>query len=150
MVGDIETLFGWSNNLALLGWVLLLFSPKRWGWVLAVAGIVIPALLSVLYGGLMLAQFATVEGGGFSSVAAVRALFSNDHVLLAGWVHYLAFDLAVGTMIARKADEAGLSRLIQAPILILTFMFGPLGFLLFIPTDAGWRAIGGARREALA
>jgi hypothetical protein len=47
-------------------------------------------------------------------------------------VHYLAFDLFVGGVIAKQADEIGLSRLIQAPILLLTFMFGPFGYLLFI------------------
>lgn len=143
MPGDIETLFGWSGNLALIGWALLIFSPRRWGLVLLVAGIVIPALLATLYGGLMLTHFATVEGGGYGSLAEVKALFENDAVLLAGWVHYLAFDLAIGAVIAQRADAAGLSRIVQTPILLFTFMFGPLGFLFFVVTDAGWRAIGG-------
>ena len=142
---DIETLFGWSGNLALIGWLLLLLSPKRWSWVLFGAGIFIPALLSTLYGGLMLTHFASVEGGGFGSLSEVKALFGNDAVLLAGWVHYLAFDLAIGAVIAQRADAAGLSRIVQTPILLFTFLFGPLGFLLFVLTDAGWRTIGGAR-----
>ncbi len=143
MTFNIETLFGLSSNAAMVGWLLLLFSPKRWEWVLFIAGILIPALLSTLYGGLMLTHFASVEGGGYSSLKEVRALFSNDAVLLAGWVHYLAFDLAIGAMIARRADAAGLTRLVQIPILFFTFMFGPLGFLLFVLTEAGWRAISG-------
>ncbi len=144
---DVETLFSWSGNLAMIGWLLLMFSPKRWEWVLFAAGILIPALLGALYGGLMMAYFAGVDGGGYGSFAAVRALFASDEALLAGWIHYLAFDLAIGSMIARRADASGLSRLIQLPILFFTFMFGPLGFLLFVLTDGGWRAVGGVRNS---
>lgn len=150
MPTDVETLFTWSGNIALIGWVLLMFSPKRWGWVLLTAGVIIPALLGALYGGLMLTHFADAEGGGYNSIAQVRALFSNDAVLLAGWVHYLAFDLAIGAVIAQRADASGLSRLVQIPILFFTFMFGPLGFLLFVLTDAAWRSIGGERNTTTA
>ncbi|PQA87985.1 ABA4-like family protein [Hyphococcus luteus] len=145
---NVETLFSWSGNLAMIGWLLLLFSPKRWEWVLFAAGIVIPGLLSALYGGLMMAYFAGVDGGGYGSFAAVRALFASDEALLAGWIHYLAFDLAIGAVIAARADASGLTRLIQIPILFFTFMFGPLGFLLFVLTDGGWRAVGGVRGAA--
>jgi len=51
--------------------------------------------------------------------------------LLAGWVHYLAFDLFVGSWISIQADKIGISRLLQAPILVATFLFGPLGFVIF-------------------
>lgn len=150
---DVETLFSWSGNLAMIGWLLLVFSPRRWEWVLFTAGIVIPGLLSTLYGGLVMAHFAGAEGGGYGSLGEVRALFARDEALLAGWVHYLAFDLAIGAMIARRADASGLTRLVQIPILFFTFMFGPLGFLLFILTDGGWRAIarlGGAKEKGAA
>ncbi len=147
---DVDTLFSWSGNLAMIGWLLLMFSPKRWEWVLFAAGILIPALLGALYGGLMMANFAGVDGGGYGSFAAVRALFASDEALLAGWIHYLAFDLAIGAIIARRADASGLSRLVQLPILFFTFMFGPLGFLLFVLTDAGWRLIGGKRNTTTA
>jgi hypothetical protein len=58
-------------------------------------------------------------------------------VLLAGWIHYLAFDLFVGRWIASEADKMGISRLIQGPILFGTFMFGPLGLLVFHILSAG-------------
>jgi len=59
-------------------------------------------------------------------------------MLLAGWVHYLAFDLFVGGWIAVQCDKIGINRLIQAPILVLTFMFGPVGFAIFIAMRAGY------------
>lgn len=81
----------------------------------------------------MLSIFGRVEGG-FGSFADIKTLFQSDHMIAAGWIHYLAFDLFVGAWIARRADDIGLSRLIQAPILALTFMFGPAGYALFMVT----------------
>ncbi len=150
MPNDLATLFGLSSNLAMIGWLLLILSPRRWRWLLFVSGIFIPALLGALYGGLMLVNFATVEGAGYGSLSQVKALFSNDAVLLAGWVHYLAFDLAIGAVIAKRADDAGLSRLVQIPILLATFMFGPVGFLLFVLTQSGWRIMSPSRQGAAA
>ena len=68
----------------------------------------------------------------YNTLADVAKLLSNDHILLAGWVHYLAFDLFIGAWISRQSDDAGISRVVQAPILASTFMFGPLGLLLFL------------------
>ncbi len=144
MLHDPDVLFSMSGLLVMIGWLLLIASPKRWKWLLWGVGIGIPCVLSVLYGGLMMVNFATVDGGGYGSLGQVRALMQNDAVLLAGWVHYLAFDLAIGAFIAQKADAAGISRVIQIPILLLTFQFGPVGFLLFVLVDGGWRAVGGS------
>ena len=69
--------------------------------------------------------------GDFGSLAGVASLFANPWLLLAGWVHYLAFDLMIGVMIARKTADEGLPRLILLPILPLTFLFGPIGWLIF-------------------
>jgi hypothetical protein len=57
---------------------------------------------------------------------ALRKLFMTDAGIVVGWTHYLAFDLFVGLWISRDADAKGFSRLVQAPILLLTFLAGPL------------------------
>ena len=49
---------------------------------------------------------------------------------LAGWVHYLAYDLFIGAFVSRQIMERKLSRLFLIPILPLAFLFGPIGFLL--------------------
>lgn len=116
----------------MLGWLILIFLPRRWkqlGWI---PQFVIPFGLSMLYVTLVLTSFGTIEGGGFGSLEQVKILFANDMALLGGWVHYLAFDLFIGAWIARKADEISMSRILQAPILLSTFMLGPLGLLLFL------------------
>lgn len=125
-----EQLFSSASTLAMLGWVILVFLPRRWKWVNSIPAMLIPLILSVLYSVLIARYFFSAEGG-FDSLANVQQLFTYPAAALAGWVHYLAFDLFVGGVIA-KADEIRLSRLIQAPILLLTFMFGPFGYLLFM------------------
>ena len=123
----------WGNLFALPGWIVLIFLPRRWPSLLQFPEMVVPLVLGFIYGGVMLALFGRVEGG-FGSFVEIKALFQSDYMLAAGWIHYLAFDLFVGTWIAKRSDEIGLSRLIQAPILGLAFMFGPAGYALFVLT----------------
>jgi hypothetical protein len=134
-------IFQLGNQIALVGWAILIFLPWRFPLLLAVPKFAIPALLALAYSGLMLTNFFA-SGGGYGSIEEVRALFAVDEVLVAGWLHYLAFDLFVGVWIAERSDEARIPRLIQAFFLAGTFMFGPIGLLLFLVTRAAvpsWR-----------
>ncbi|MFT5502572.1 MAG: hypothetical protein ACI8XC_000277 [Gammaproteobacteria bacterium] len=125
-----EQLFSSASTLAMLGWVILIFLPRRWEWLNRAPALFFPIILSAVYSILIARYFFSAEGG-FDTLSNVQQLFTYPGAALAGWIHYLAFDLFIGGMIAKQADEVGLSRLIQAPILSLTFMFGPLGYLLF-------------------
>ena len=133
-----DALFGWAGQAAMIGWAILIFLPRLWPWLVAIPRFVIPLGLSLLYAGLVMIHFFTAEGGGFGSLAEVRALFTVEEALLAGWVHYLAFDLFIGGWIAVEADKLGLARLLQAPILLMTFMFGPVGLALFLLMRTGY------------
>jgi len=126
-----EQLLASANTVAALGWFILIFLPRGWQWLNPIASMLIPLVLSVLYS-VLIARYFFLAEGGFDTLANVQQLFTYPAVALAGWVHYLAFDLFVGGVIAKQADEIGLSRLIQAPVLLLTFIFGPFGYLLFI------------------
>ena len=126
-----EDWFSLAGGLAMLGWVILILAPRRWPWLNAIPAIGIPLLISLGYGVLVITEFGKAEGGGYSSLAEVSLLFSVPGVLLAGWIHYLAFDLLVGAWIAKEADLRGIQRWVQAPILVATFMLGPVGFLTF-------------------
>lgn len=129
---NVDYWFSVLGNLAMFGWVILVFLPWRNRWIFIVTGIIIPALLGLAYVIFLVPNFTSVEGAGYGSLAQVSALFSKPILLLAGWVHFLAFDLAVGTYIAVQCDKLKISRIIQAPILLLTFLFGPVGYLIFI------------------
>jgi hypothetical protein len=139
--------FALANPFALVGWLILAAAIvlRRPWWRDEFAGVVWPVLLSVLYIAVLAVGWATTTGS-LSSLAGVRELFSNDWALLAGWVHYLAFDLIVGAWIAAQVERADLSRFLLIPVLPLTFLFGPMGFFLFIALRRGFG--GGAAAEA--
>jgi len=124
-----DALFQIANPMALLGWIALLgfpFAPKA---IEVISGYVIPALLSLLYFAMILVHWSGAEGG-FDSLANVMLLFTDPGAALAGWTHFLAFDLFLGTWAAKTARAEGIKHIFMIPSLFLTFMFGPIGFLL--------------------
>jgi ABA DEFICIENT 4-like len=136
-----ERLFSIANPIALVGWILLITLPRqRWAAIAAVWAI--PGLLAVAYV-VVLATHLVGSPGGFSSLPAVTTLFGNPWLLLAGWLHYLAFDLVVGSWEARDARERGVPHLALVPCLVLTFLFGPAGWLLYLLAR---RVVGDAAR----
>ena len=129
-------IFSIANVVAMCGWLLLIVLPrKRWVTHL-VSGAAIPAVLAMLYM-IILAMHFFGSAGGFSSLPDVALLFSNPWLLLAGWIHYLAFDLLVGSWEARDARDRGIAHIFVVPCLILTFLFGPAGWLLYLGIRSG-------------
>jgi Domain of unknown function (DUF4281) len=124
-----ETVFSASSKLAMVGWALLVIAP-RWRWSQRIASAVIPLTLAIVYLVLIALHFAK-SPGGFGTLDQVALLFENHWLLVAGWMHYLAFDLFLGAWQAREARRLGISHFLVIPCLLLTFMFGPVGFLLF-------------------
>jgi hypothetical protein len=147
-----DVLFGHAGTLALAGWVVLALGIALRAPLLrdGIAGLVIPLMLSTLYTALVAIHWWSAEGG-YGGLDQVAALFRSEGMLLAGWVHYLAFDLFVGAWIARDAAGRGVPRWLMIPILPLTFLFGPVGLLawLMIRTAVGARERG-ALKESLA
>jgi hypothetical protein len=125
----LEGVFSACNLLAMAGWVLLLAVPRN-RRAMTIAGTLIPLTLAAIYLALFVLH-ARESQGGFSSLAAVAQLFDNHWLLLAGWVHYLAFDLFIGAWETRDAIARGVPRLLLAPCLLLTFMLGPIGLLCY-------------------
>lgn len=132
---DPATAFDLGGKLAMLGWLGLiasLFIVRVRPATQLATRLIIPALLAVAYGLLIWTGFGEAEGGGFGSIAEVRALFGSDSALTAGWLHYLAFDLFVGSWIVADGIERRVPALLILPCLPLTLMFGPLGLLLYL------------------
>jgi hypothetical protein len=125
-----EAAFSIANTTALASWILLAVLPRqRWVSHLLTA-LVVPALFSAGYVALIATRWAGASGG-FSRLAGVAALFGDPWLLLAGWMHYLAFDLLVGSWEVRDAQARGVPHLLVVPCLFLTFVFGPAGWLLY-------------------
>ncbi|MCK0100190.1 ABA4-like family protein [Qipengyuania sp. S6317L1] len=133
-----STVFSAANILAMIAWVVLILLPRH---PIALAGVLYlgAGLLSMVYavalGGVLSGFIPAGEGGAganFTSIEGVRDIFASDGGVTIGWVHYLAFDLFVGLWIARDGDAKFISRFIQAPILLLTFVAGPAGLLFWL------------------
>ena len=127
-----EIVFSLASGFAVVGWLVLAggaITRKR-GLVTLAAGRIWPLAFSGLYFLLILFFFARAPGG-FDSLAHVQALFTAPWAALAGWVHYLAFDLFVGAWITAEVLRLSLPRLVLVAILPLTFLFGPIGLLAF-------------------
>jgi hypothetical protein len=140
---SVDVIFQAASTLVLVGWVALLLSWVAPVWAQRIAGLALPLLLSVAYAGLILAFWSRAEGG-FGSLDAVMTLFTQPEIALAGWIHYLAFDLFVGAWEVRVARREGIAFPLVVPCLALTFLFGPAGFLAF----TALRAARATRRTA--
>lgn len=132
-----DAVFGAVNLLAMIAWAGLILLPR---WPALLSGVLYlgVGLLCLIYAtgliGLLSGVIPNPDGGGadFTTIAGVRAIFASDAGVTIGWTHYLAFDLFVGLWIARDGDAKGISRLVQAPILLATFIAGPLGLGIWL------------------
>ena len=136
-------LFGFTNALALAGWVMLAAlprGPKSSSIILYGCVAMLCLIYAVLFVLLVskLVDPGAVGGasgqGDFRSIAGIRGLFASDGGIVIGWTHYLAFDLFVGLWIAKDADHKGFSRLVQVPFLFATLMAGPIGLFAWLVT----------------
>jgi hypothetical protein len=139
-----DFLFGFTNAVALMGWVMLAALPRgpksmalvMYGCV-AMLCLIYAVMFVLLFGNLVdPVRVAGASAANLSdySVAGIRALFASDGGIVIGWTHYLAFDLFVGLWIAKDADHKGFSRLVQLPFLFATLMAGPIGLLAWLVT----------------
>ena len=131
-----DILFRLCGMLAMLGWLCLLLTPL---WPRSVrerlprlaGAICIPAVIAVVYTVVILTHWAG-HRGGFNSLDEVMLLFTDRWLVLAGWVHYLAFDLFIGGWEVADSRQRGMPHLVMVPILLLTFLFGPIGLLVYL------------------
>ena len=124
--------FSISNFIAMLMWILMIVLPKWKATRFLIDHKIIPLILSLLYAIYIFLAMQTGGGMDFGSLASVMALFTEENAVLAGWVHYLAFDLLVGMWMIDENKKLGIHPLLMAPCLFATFMLGPVGFLLFM------------------
>ena len=135
-------LFTLTNVVAFAAWALLVFGPRgpRTGAIILYFGV---GLLCLAYTAMFVGLFggpadpvrvagATPPDLADYSIEGLRALLMSDGGIVLGWTHYLAFDLFIGQWIAKDADHKGFSRIVQAPVLLLTLFAGPIGLFLWL------------------
>lgn len=127
---NAETVFTVCNLAVLPVWLLLAVAP-RWRVTEIVAGSAIVSLaIAVVYAVGMALSWPSAEGS-MESLAGVVQLFSQPMVALVGWLHYLAFDLFIGSWEVRNARRLNIPHLLVIPCLFFTLMLGPVGLLMY-------------------
>lgn len=130
-----EQIFLYANYSVLPFWALLIFAPTLKITDHLVHSVLAPLLLGTVYlwffvdgafteNGASIADFGTLDG--------VMKLFTMKQAVVAGWVHYLVFDLFVGAWIGRDAQRCAFPHLLVIPCLLLTLLLGPLGLLAYL------------------
>ncbi len=134
-----EVIFKSANIVAMIAWAVLILLPRKPVALSAIMYLGVGLLCAVYAVGIISILTGVVDPVGpgdaavnFSTIEGVRAIFASNGGVTIGWVHYLAFDLFVGLWIAKDADAKGFARWLQVPILLATFMAGPLGLFLWL------------------
>ena len=124
--------FSIASMITMPMWILMIFLSKWKVTRFLIDFKVIPLALAFIYA-IYIFQAIQISGMmDFGSLKSVMKLFTEENAVLAGWVHYLAFDLLIGMWMLDQNKELRINQLLMAPCLFLTFMLGPIGFLLFM------------------
>jgi len=129
----------------LVGWLAMLLAPRarptRW----LLESDVLPLGIGGLYLALVLPHLPGLLRE-FDTLAHIGAALQRPGMLLAAWVHYLAFDFLVGRVVLADSQRRGLPHLLVVPCLVLCFLLGPVGYLAY----AGVRLLARRFRPAVA
>lgn len=127
-----DSIFQTCSTIAMVGWIVLLIISPFWSsFDKFLIGIII-TLFTIVYAWLIFQVFTPGDFEKFGSLNGVMELFTDKTAVTAGWVHYLAFDLLTGIWIKKNAQKYNIHHLILVPCLLLTFMLGPMGLLLYL------------------
>jgi len=127
-----DSIFQTCSAIAMAGWIVLLIISPFWSGFDKFLIAIIITLLAIVYAWLIFQVFRPGDFEKFGSLNGVMELFTDKTAVTAGWVHYLAFDLLIGIWIKKNAQKYNIHHLILIPCLLLTFMLGPIGFLLYL------------------
>lgn len=117
--------------VAAVSWFILISLPRHLNVLQMIPRVIVPASLSVIYVGFMVAYFF-VSDNPFQNIIDIKSLMMNEVLVLAGLMHLIVFNLLVGAWICEEAYETGMHPRIRDGILFTTSLLGPLGYLLFL------------------
>jgi Domain of unknown function (DUF4281) len=141
----MDSVFRLSNFLVLPFWAFMILLPG-WRWTERIIRSPLVSLApAVVYGTLVLPRLTQIWPAlARPTLGGVAALLGSPTGATIAWLHFLAFDLFVGRWIYLDSRERQVSGWFMAPVLFLTLMLGPAGFLLYLPA----RSVSQAARVA--
>jgi hypothetical protein len=129
----MDTLFALSSFLVMPFWLLMILLPKArlTRRIIGSPAVLVPA--AALYTALVLPRLASILPAVTNpDLEGITALLGTPEGALIAWVHFLAFDLAVGRWAYLESRERGISPWLMAPVLLLILLLGPLGLLTYL------------------
>ncbi|MFC3711040.1 abscisic acid-deficient protein Aba4 family protein [Sphingoaurantiacus capsulatus] len=128
----LDQYFVATNVVAGIGWLMLLAAPLNRPLMVMLARTA-GVLLAVSYVVLFVMAWRSAEGFAATySLPGIAAFFDVPGFVLVGWIHYLAFDLWVGSWEVEEAGRSRLAHWLVVPCLFFTYLLGPVGLLLFL------------------
>lgn len=131
---DFSLAFTICSAASTIGWVALFLFPRRTSVNFWLCGTIIPCGIGLFYTLLCILYWHSIPASflaRFGSLDGMLAMFSASRgLLLAGFVHYLAFDLFAGAWEARRSTLAEWPYWLLFPCLVLTLLFGPAGVMV--------------------
>jgi len=133
---SIEMIYLWLNFGVLPLWVALIFFPNSRISMIFISSIFLPIIFSTLYiyivyKILFLGEDILELINLYSSIDGLYFLFSNFNFLLIFWIHFLGINLFLGSWISRDASKYNVSKILSGISLILIYLAGPLGLVLY-------------------
>ena len=127
-----DTVFQIASAIVMPQWLLMAVAPRWFLTQFLIKSYSIPVVLAVFYAYYVFAG-GPPDFGAFSTLEGVKGMFQHggDGVMLAGWIHYLAFDLIAGSVVLRDAQERGIAHGWVVVPMLFCFMLGPIGLLLY-------------------
>ena len=123
------TVFQIVNTIVLPAWLILIFFPKKsWRNFVIYSFAMVMAVVYAFY---VVSSLGDLDMESFSKLEGIKAMFASDKAVLTGWVHYLVFDLLVGNWVLNNSQKHHINHYLIIPCLLLCFMFGPIGYLLY-------------------
>ncbi|MDJ0598536.1 MAG: ABA4-like family protein [Crocosphaera sp.] len=143
---DLSLLFSLANFYALPFWLLMVILPK-WGVTQKIISSYLPFIpLAVLYIYLFFGSLDpdSIEAFSNPTLPILAQLFSQEPVMLTGWIHFIILDLFTGRYIYLEGKEKGIFTIHS---LILCLLAGPIGLLSHIIT--AWIQLKVSNKEEL-
>ena len=132
----IEIIYFWVNLGVLPFWLVLIFFPSS-NFSRFFATSILPILLLsgayffLLYKSYLSSYDFISNFELYLSISNLSNLFSNDFFLMLFWIHFVSINLFVGGWIVRDSLRLDINRILVAFPLIITYLIGPLGILIY-------------------
>jgi hypothetical protein len=122
-----------SNLLVLPFWALMILLP-RWRWTQSIMrSPFVSAAPAALYAALVLPRLGEIWPAiSRPTLGGVAGLLGSPAGATIAWAHFLAFDVFAGRWMYLDSQERRVNVWLMAPVLFLTLMLGPVGFLLYL------------------